>query len=135
MAVHLPQGLIGWVTVWCGLVIVAVHARGIDAPRSWIEWIERRFAYSMRMRFIGGAQFALAATAWWLLRAETGATIRVARPAIGVIALAGLAMFIAQNPARHLVIAVAEQDDILVRTLAILATLAGVALIVMPFLF
>ena len=58
---------------------------------------------------------------------------RLAQFALIIVALSGLAMLTAQNPARHLAIALAEQDDWTIRAVTIAMTLFGLALVVVPF--
>lgn len=130
---HFPAGLASWISVACGVAIILAYMRGIDEPRPWIEWIERRFAYSVRMRFIGGVQFALALLGWWLVRFEMSTVGRLTQFALIIVGFSGLAMLAAQNPARHLAIALAEQNDWVIRTVAIAVTLLGLALVVAPF--
>lgn len=131
---HFPAGLVSWISVACGVTIILAYMRGIDEPRPWIEWIERRFAYSVRMRFIGGTQFALALLGWWLVRFETSTMGRLTQFALVVVALSGFAMLAVQNPARHLAIALAEQNDWAIRAVTIAMTLFGLALVVVPFI-
>ncbi len=131
--IHIPTDLLSAVAILSGVLILLAHMRGIDEPRPWIERIERRFAYGVRMRFVGGLLFAFAIAAWWATLGGSGALLPLTRLVLVYIGVAGAAMLIAQNLARHLVIAVAEQNDISIRLLAGLLVLLGVALLVLPF--
>lgn len=131
--VRIPNDLLSATAILSGALILLGHLRGIDEPRLWIERIERRFAYGVRMRFVGGLLFALSIAAWWATAGGAGLLLPVTRLVLAYLSIAGAAMLVAQNLARHLVIAVAEQNDLSIRLLAGLLVLLGLSLVVLPF--
>jgi len=132
VTLHTPT-LAGWICAVAGILFVVVSMHGISAPRPWLEWTERRFAYAMRLRFVGGGLLLLAGGAIFLLPADGSLVAQLALGALTIFCIAAFGLLAAQNLARHLVIAVAEQNDIVVRILAGLITMSGIALATVPF--
>jgi hypothetical protein len=75
----------------------------------------------------------LAGGAIFLLPADGSLVAQLALGALTIFCIAAFGLLAAQNLARHLVIAVAEQNDIVVRILAGLITMSGIALATVPF--
>lgn len=133
IGLHLPT-FAGWICAVAGLLFVVSSAHGMAAPRPWLEWVERRFAYVVRMRFVGGALLLLAGGSLFFLPADGTLIAKLALAGLTILCIVAVGLLALQDHLRHLLIATAEQNDIVVRIIASLITLAGIAMLVLPFL-
>ena len=83
VTLHTPT-LAGWICAVAGILFVVVSMHGISAPRPWLEWTERRFAYAMRLRFVGGGLLLLAGGAIFLLPADGSLVAQLALGALPI---------------------------------------------------
>jgi hypothetical protein len=133
---HLPQGIAGWIVFAAGLLIVAYRIHGIDAPRTWIEWVERQFSAIIPMRFVGGG--VLAAT---LILGYFGGKPQFTLIgmlylfSLALFAFIGLGLLVYQNHLRHFVFASAESSDKMLRFSSIGFVLLGLAMALLPFFY
>lgn len=133
LSLHIPQDVAAWAVFVFGALLVAYRIHGIDAPRSWIEWVERRFTYAMNLRFFGGFLLLAVIAALYLGR-PTGAILSFMFIAgMSVLALVGLCLLLLQNHLRSLILATAEGSDRGIRLMSILLTLLGLGCMLAPF--
>lgn len=132
---QLPQGIMGWTVFAVGLLIVAYRVHGIDAPRAWVEWIERQFVYMINLRFIGGIMLAAAIALGYY--GGTSQTIigTLFMFCIVVLAVIGLGLLLLQNHVRHVIFATAEASDAMIRWTSVGIVLLGVGLMFAPFYY
>jgi hypothetical protein len=130
---HLPQGIMGWTVFATGLMLTLYRVHGIDAPRSWVEWVERQFTYIINLRFVGGILLIAAGTLGYLGgRSETllGLLFMLC---IAILALTGIGLLLLQNHMRHIIFASAESSDTMLRVSSIIFVLVAMALAIAPF--
>ena len=113
--VHLPVGIPGWTVFVTGLLIVAYRIHGIDNPRAWAEALEHQFTTKRPLQFLGGLLLIGALALGWLGIAPGGALGWLYAFSIGMLALLGLGLAVAQNHLRLLVVATAEAEDKTIR--------------------
>jgi hypothetical protein len=134
MLLHFPQGVIGWTVSAFGLLVVAYRLHGVDAPRTWIEGLERQFTYMIQLRFLGGILLLLGAAPLFFAQPDgpLGVLFLIAT---AVAMLVGFGLLLFQNHVRSLVIATAEGKDMNIRIVSIIITLLGLGFMVAPFFF
>jgi len=132
---HLPQGIQGWAVFLTGLLIIAYRIHGIDAPRTWVEWLERQFAYTINLRFIGGITLAIALVLAYF--GGTGQTMvgLLFLASVAMLALVGLGLLVFQNHVRLFIVASAEGSDMTLRVTSVLIVLAALVWALVPFFF
>ncbi len=133
-SLHFPADMIGWSVFIFGLILVAYRIHGIDAPRTWIEWMERRFTYAIPLRFIGGILLAIAASVSWFAipKGVLGILFIIG---MAVLGLAGFGLLILQNHIRSLFFATAESSDSMIRLTSVILVLIGLGFMLAPFFF
>jgi uncharacterized protein YjeT (DUF2065 family) len=132
--VHLPQGIAGW-TVFCtGILIALYRIHGIDAPRAWIELIERQFTHSRAVRFAGALLAIVSAGIGYLAIAPQGAMLWLFIVSLTMLELTGLCLALAPNHAHHLVFATAEEEDTWLRVASVVIVLFGLGLALAPWM-
>ncbi len=130
--VQLPVGVSGWTTFLFGLAIIAYRIHGIDNPRAWIEWLERRFVNVRLLQFLGALLLTVLlfivtygepsqGVLGWLFISSCAAMFTV-----------GVSLILAVNHLRHLVLATAEASDEHVRIVSIVITLIGLLWALLP---
>jgi uncharacterized protein YjeT (DUF2065 family) len=129
---HLPADIAAWCVFAFGLLLVAYRIHGIDAPRTWVEWMERRFTYAIHLRFIGGILILTSATASWFVLPKDVIGI-LFTIAMAVLALAGFGLLVLQNHARALILATAESSDAMIRIMSIIVVVIGLCFMAAPF--
>src|SRR3989344_7248558 len=133
---QIPQGVPGWTIFLTGLLIVAYRVHGIDAPRHWIEWVERQFTYIVKLRFVGGILLAIAlATGYFGGIAKPSPSISYLLFVICILVLAwvGMGLLVFQNHIRHIVFATAESSDRMIQISSVVIVLAGLCIALAPF--
>jgi hypothetical protein len=132
---QIPQGIVGWSVFATGLLIVAYRIHGIDAPRVWVETMERQFTYGMRLRYVGGILLAAALALTYFGGFPTSLLGRIFTVCVTVIGIVGMCLLFLQNHLRHLLLASAEGSDNMLRIVSIVIVLIGLGLMVAPFFF
>ncbi len=134
MQLHFPQNIVGWSVFVFGLILVSYRIHGIDAPRTWIEWVERRFTYGIVLRFIGAIMMIAAALAWYFSTPQ-GLLGILFVAAMSILIVVGFGLLILQNHTRSLVFATAESTDNMIRISSIIIIIIGLCFMIAPFLF
>jgi uncharacterized membrane protein len=129
---HFPSTIASWSVFGFGLLLVAFRIHGIDAPRTWIEWVERRFIYMMALRFVGAILLVLAITVL-LVAIPQGLLAPLFYTGMAALALAGFGLLFVQNHVRLLLFATAESTDMKIRVSSAILTLIGLGFMVAPF--
>jgi hypothetical protein len=129
---HLPQGIAGWGVFATGLVVIAYRIHGIDAPRAWIEWVERRFVYATNVRAVGLVFLVIAALLGYFGK-PVGAIAPFFRASVALLSLVALLLIVLQNHARHIALATAEASDAKIRIGSVIVTLLGLGLALCAF--
>ena len=133
LSLHIPQDIAAWAVFVFGMFLVAYRIHGIDAPRSWIEWVERQFTYAMNLRFYGGF-LLLAVIAVLYFGRPTGTILSFLFIAgMSVLALVGLCLLLLLNHLRSLIVATAEGSDRGIRLMSVFLTLLGLGCMLAPF--
>jgi|GEM_PF-4113788 len=137
VSIHFPEGLVGWTIFAAGLLLVAYRIRGIDAPRTWIEWVERQFTYAINLRFIGAMIIILIAPVMYLRWDSDASAILVNtfRVSSLLILLTGFGLLAFQNHTRHLLFATAESSDKNIRISSGALVIIGTSMMLLPFFF
>jgi hypothetical protein len=130
---EIPQGIMEWTIFVTGLVIVAYRVHGIDAPRAWVEWLERQFIHAVNLRFIGGILLAAALALGYLGGTAQTLMGTIFMLCIALLAIIGLGLLLLQNHLRHIIFATAESSDSMIRWSSVAIVLVGLALMAAPF--
>jgi len=109
--VQLPQGIPGWTVFGFGLLLTAYRAWAIFDPRQWIEWLERRFAYEVNLRFIGVFPLGMAVILYSNATFTGGFVNVLFALSLLTLFLVGLGLAATPNHVRHLIMATAEAED------------------------
>jgi hypothetical protein len=127
----------GWTVFATGLLVVAYRIHGIDAPRSWIEWVERQFTYIVKLRFFGGILVVAALALAYLGGMPKSPNLLVMVFWLSLILLfaLGFGLLVLQNHVRHLVLASAESSDVKLRIASIIVVLISLGWLLAPFFF
>lgn len=130
---HLPQGIMGWTVFATGLLLTLYRVHGIDAPRPWVESVERQFTYIINLRFLGGILLAAAIVLGYFGgRSETllGLLFMLC---IAILALLGFGLLLLQNHVRHFIFASAESSDAMLRITSIIFVVVTMCVTLAPF--
>lgn len=130
---QIPQGIMGWTVFTTGLLIVSYRLHGIDAPRAWVEWIERQFVYAINLRFIGGILLVAAVVLGYAGGMSEDLLGFLFALCIAALAIAGLGLLLLQNHLRHIIFATAESSDAMIRWTSVAIVLVGLLLMLAPF--
>jgi hypothetical protein len=127
----------GWTVFATGLLVVAYRIHGIDAPRSWIEWVERQFTYIVKLRFFGGILVVAALALAYLGGMPKSPNLLAMVFWLSLILLfaLGFGLLVLQNHVRHLVLASAESSDVKLRIASIIVVLISLGWLLAPFFF
>ncbi|MDD9953320.1 MAG: hypothetical protein OXR66_03220 [Candidatus Woesearchaeota archaeon] len=129
--VHLPAGIAGWAVFVSGLVLIAYRVRGIDAPRAWVEWMERQFVYERNLRIIGGCLLLATLVVWWLGSGE-GTIGTIFTYCMLLFCIAGFGLLLTQNHLRLLFVATGEATDNMIKYVSIGFVVVGLLLALAP---
>jgi hypothetical protein len=130
---QLPQGIIGWTVFGTGLLLTLYRVHGIDAPRAWVEWVERQFAYAINLRFVGGILLIAAGVLGYFGGRQETILGTLFMFCIAILALVGLGLLLLQNHVRHIIFASAESSDTMLRITSIIFVLIAMGIAIAPF--
>ncbi len=132
---HVPASLEEWTVFFTGLLIIAYHIHGIDGPRAWVEYIERRFSSLNYLRYSGSIMLVAGIIIAYygnLYNTIIGALFVMG---VFVICVIGFTLLVSPNHIRHLIIATAELDDKWIRISSIILVLLGLLWALAPWWF
>ena len=130
---QIPHGIEGWTIFITGLLIVGFRIHGIDAPRAWVEWVERQFTYATNLRYIGAVLVIAGAALVYFGGFSSGLLGSLFLICAALLIVIGLSMMLLQNHLRHIVFASAEGSDKMLRIMSIVIVLFGLGLALAPF--
>ncbi len=130
---QIPQGIMGWTVFATGLLIVSYRIHGIDAPRQWVEWIERQFVYAINLRFLGGILLAVAIGLVYIGGMSQDLLGLLFLLSVALLAIVGIGLLLLQNHLRHIIFATAESSDAMIRWMSVGIVVAGLGLMLAPF--
>jgi len=130
--VHFPVGVQGWVIFFTGLLIVAYRIHGIDAPRSWIEAVERQFADTRKLQLIGVLLMIATLAFVYLSSTISGLLGWLYVLSCTLLFVVGTSLVVATNHVRHTVMATAEAEDKTIRLVSSITVVLGLLWALVP---
>lgn len=134
MSSFIPQSIAEWTVILTGLLIIALRVWGIKQPRQWIEWAEAQFVHVRSLRVIGITLLLIGISSWILADFPEGFLGALYIFSLGFLIVLGFMFAVTQNHLRLFVMATAESDDKWIRISSIITSLAGILILLVPWL-